>query len=68
MSLEMQRSYPHRQNWNGSYDSICIFCFRTIANRSTEADLVEDERGHVCAEWDLCRFKVKKRLLDAQVQ
>jgi hypothetical protein len=68
MPLVHQRHFPHRQNWDGSYDSICSICFRTIATRYDETKLDEEERHPVCAEWDLVRFRGKEDLLHAQVQ
>jgi hypothetical protein len=38
--------FPHRQNADGSFDSICSECFRTIATASTEAQLEAAERVH----------------------
>lgn len=39
--------YPHRQNADGSYDSICTTCFATIARSTGEAGLTEGEATHV---------------------
>ena len=41
-------SFAHRHNDNGSVDSICQCCFRTIAHRATEPDLQNAENSHVC--------------------
>jgi predicted Fe-S protein YdhL (DUF1289 family) len=40
--------HVHRRNDDGSWDSICIGCFRTIARAEAEAELTERERKHVC--------------------
>jgi hypothetical protein len=50
-----QRNFPHRQNTDGSYDSICPSCLRTIGTKTNEAELAEEERRHVCAPEDLLR-------------
>jgi len=42
--------FPHRRNPDGSFDSICPKCFRTVATRRNEADLAQDERDHVCED------------------
>ena len=42
--------FPHRQNPDGSFDSICPKCFRTVATRQNEADLAQAERDHVCED------------------
>ena len=54
MSTE-QRNFPHRQNTDGSFDSICRSCLRTIATKTKETELAQEERRHVCAPEDLLR-------------
>jgi hypothetical protein len=41
-------SFAHRRNDDGSFDSICPRCFRTIAQSARESDLQIAEDGHVC--------------------
>jgi hypothetical protein len=52
MSSEREQ-FPHRQNSNGTYDSICPKCFRTIDTRYVECDLAAEERVHICGQDDL---------------
>jgi hypothetical protein len=40
--------YPHRPNEDGTYDSICPTCTRTVAREMSEANLVEAETLHKC--------------------
>jgi hypothetical protein len=40
--------YPHRRNKDGSYDSICLNCFVTVASGKSEAELIEVDKVHVC--------------------
>ena len=40
--------YPHRRNKDGSYDSICLNCFTTVARAETEGELAEHEKNHNC--------------------
>jgi hypothetical protein len=40
--------FPHRLNRDGSYDSICLTCFATVANAKEAADLDVLDQGHVC--------------------
>jgi len=61
MSTEDRPRYPHRRNWDGSYDAICPRCFQTIGKRHTESELVEDERLHVCEEWRLAQPPQKEK-------
>jgi len=47
--------FPHRRNWDGTFDSICPSCFATIATTETEAELAMAEDKHVCDRyygWD----------------
>jgi hypothetical protein len=41
--------YAHRQNEDGSYDSICPTCFATVAQSRAEAGLAEEEAAHACS-------------------
>jgi hypothetical protein len=40
--------YPHRVNRDGTYDSICLTCFATIASARREEDLKGLDKAHVC--------------------
>ena len=40
---------PHRRNRDGTWDSICLTCFATVATTATELDLAEADRVHICA-------------------
>jgi hypothetical protein len=57
MAAEQNMRFSHRHNRDGSYDSICVRCFRTVTNHRTEAELARDEFRHVCEDWyvDLLR-------------
>ena len=48
MSNQSGRSYGHRRNNDGSYDSICTKCFATVASTRSEAELTSHERTHTC--------------------
>ena len=41
--------YPHRRNKDGSYDSIGLTCFVTVASGKSEAELMKSDAKHVCA-------------------
>ncbi len=43
-------AYPHRRNFDGSFDSICTICFATVARSQDEAALEIDEKSHSCEE------------------
>ena len=38
----------HRLGPDGTWDSICLHCFRTIAQTNREKELAKFEREHVC--------------------
>jgi hypothetical protein len=40
--------FPHRQNLDGEYESICKTCFATVAKAQNETELVAYERAHIC--------------------
>src|SRR5580692_5968371 len=40
--------FPHRRNGDGSYDSICILCYVTVATNEDETKLRPYELTHVC--------------------
>jgi hypothetical protein len=39
---------PRRKNRDGTWDSICKHCFSTIAHGTTESELADREKAHVC--------------------
>jgi hypothetical protein len=49
--------YPHRRNKNGSYDSICLRCFATVAHTNTEIELLAHESIHACDQAFLTMFR-----------
>jgi len=46
--MNVPRTYPHRLNRDGSYDSICPTCFMTASHAPIEAELSEQDKAHVC--------------------
>lgn len=48
--------YPHRRNKDGSYDSICLTCFVTVAFGKSEAELMKLDAQHVCEFSTLSRL------------
>ena len=44
----LTETFFHRPNEDGTYDSICHVCVRTVARGVTEAKLVEAELLHNC--------------------
>jgi hypothetical protein len=66
MAIERLKHYPHRRNWDKSYDSICPLCYRTIGNRREETELAQDEERHACEGWRLTRWKSEERQVRSQ--
>jgi hypothetical protein len=56
MSSSAIDKFSHRQNEDGTVDSICHFCFATIATMESEDALDAFEKAHVCDENDLQLF------------
>jgi hypothetical protein len=49
MTVKPLLFYPHRHNRDGSFDSICVRCFATIATADDITELHAYEKNHVCA-------------------
>jgi hypothetical protein len=45
--------FPHRRKPNGTFDSLCTRCFRTVANADTEAELRAAESAHDCKGFNM---------------
>jgi hypothetical protein len=52
------RTFRRRLNRDGSYDSICLRCFLTIANTRTETELKARENVHTCDHAMLCERRL----------
>jgi hypothetical protein len=50
MAFQMAPFFPHRRNKDGSFNSICLKCFATVASNMTEEELVHQDKNHVCVE------------------
>lgn len=61
-----QREFPHRLNKDGTYDSICPFCFVTIACQRREEDLARFEHDHACDPHRLAHFSLQRKGADGQ--
>ncbi len=48
MTAHSNANFPHRHNWDGSYDSICTTCHATVARVSKEIELAQYELTHAC--------------------
>jgi hypothetical protein len=42
------QDYKHRCNKDGSFDSICLYCYQTIASAQFEVELLRGEQTHFC--------------------
>ncbi len=49
--------FSHRPNNDGSVDSICLRCFRTIASNNKGRSIAMMESQHECDPVDLMRFE-----------
>lgn len=57
LSTSTDSQFVHRVNRNGTIDSICRECFRTVACSESESDLTKPEADHVCDPWTRQRYK-----------
>ena len=48
MNAVGESEYAHRENADGTFDSICLRCFQTIVSANSEMELVDSERVHSC--------------------
>jgi hypothetical protein len=48
MFSAQQAHFAHRHNRDGTHDSICFSCMRTIASAKDETKLEGIERVHLC--------------------
>lgn len=46
----IHEQYPHRRNYDGSFDSICRICFSTIGHSKSERELADAEQNHSCEQ------------------
>jgi hypothetical protein len=56
LSDTQHHRFPHRANADGSFDSICLGCYETVAQRAIEAELTPFELSHTCRTSDLVRL------------
>jgi hypothetical protein len=59
--------YPRRRNKDGSYDSICLTCFVTVAFGKSESELMKYDKMHVC-EFSTLSQRVFDRTASARVR
>jgi hypothetical protein len=45
---DTMKDFAHRLNRDGTADSICLFCFATIASMPQESELERAEGSHLC--------------------
>ena len=61
MAASPHIAFPHRHNLDGSHDSICVNCFRTVSSMQHEIELEAIEKKHVCSVSDLCYLSAEGR-------
>jgi hypothetical protein len=61
--LEMAVQFVHRDNPDGTRDSICLKCFRTVlVSGTSESERERCEAEHVCGETHFCTPRTDKDL------
>jgi hypothetical protein len=56
-----ERFFRRRLNLDGTCDSICLNCFKTIATTSDEEELDTFNRQHVCDPFLVAKFKMIRK-------
>ena len=56
MDYPAQAEFVHRENRDGTIDSICRRCFVTVVSSTLRADLERREKDHICDPLALARF------------
>jgi hypothetical protein len=60
--------FPHRRNRDGSFDSICVTCFATIASAQSDAALAVYDKKHLCDPGRLSDQANFRRHLQAELR
>jgi len=68
MLSQLPAFYPHRRNSDGSFDSICLNCFATVANAGTEPELLEYDSRHVCEPATVSQRAFDRRVLEGKAE
>jgi len=55
MAALLRPHFPHRNNRDGTYDSICSVCYVTVASVENEPELAVHESAHRCEPVNLYR-------------
>ena len=51
--------FYHTQNENGTYNTLCLYCFMTVASAvESKEDLEKVEAGHMCPEHVLSELQL----------
>lgn len=48
-----QTRFTYRKNQDGTIDSICLSCYRTVCTATSKDRLMDEERMHKCLRKDL---------------
>ena len=59
--------FAHRENRDGTFDSICMKCFATVASSLKEAELEQGEQKHWCDPLALARLSRSIRVGPGQL-
>jgi hypothetical protein len=57
--------FPHRQNRDGSFDSICLRCFATVATAKDVKELRSYDKNHICDPASIANRRESEKLAAA---
>jgi hypothetical protein len=60
--------FIHRENPDGTYDSICLRCFITVDTEHDQDDLLSQEAEHICDEDTIERMEHSDAWLESRIQ
>ena len=55
--MKTEEDFAHRQNRDGTFDSICLHCYLTVATANSKENLADREKRHECKDDHLSNLK-----------
>ncbi len=60
MEHPTEPNFVHRTNGDGTFDSICLKCFMTVATVKYQVDLKNVECEHACDPQTVAGFRIER--------
>ena len=62
MAASRSPLFHHRHNLDGTFESVCLGCFQTVASRESESALEAGECQHECPVKEIPAYWVRGKL------